>query len=162
MLVGRIILISIYALVFYAVLFLLKRLSKKYSWKIDKVGDFFFFFAFATAVLQKDAPYFSFDTMEIVFAVAGTTAYLLGTLGVVKLKVNKSVLLVLSIILFALSIFYGSEIFLAMVLLAASVALIISQGLKFSQLIGTGATLLLSFILTFIGFDLVKSVWELI
>jgi hypothetical protein len=161
MLVARIIVIAIYALVFCAVLFLLNRLSKKYTWKKEKVGDFFFFFAFATAVLQKDAPYFSFDTLEIVFAIAGTAAYLLGTLGIVKLELNKTILIILSLGLFGLSLFYGTEIFLAMVLIAAIIGALLSQGLKFAQFIGVGASLLLAFILIFIALNLVKTVLEL-
>jgi len=161
MLLSRIILIAIYALVFYAVLFLLNRLAKKYTWKKEKVGDFFFFFAFANAVLQKDAPYFSFDTYEIVFALAGTAAYLMGTRAIVRLKINKTFLTILSLCLLGSSFLYGTEIFLAMVIIAALAGLLLSQGLKYAQLIGYGASLLLSFILVFMAFNLVKSVLEL-
>jgi hypothetical protein len=161
MLVARIIVIAIYALVFWAVLFLLNKLAKKYTWKKEKTGDFFVFFAFATAVLQKDAPYFSFDTLEIIFGIVGTIAYLLGTLGIIKLNLNKAILIIVSICLFVMSLFYGTEIFLAMVFLAAICAMLLSHGRNYAQLIGDGASLLFSFILIFIALNLVKSVLEL-
>jgi hypothetical protein len=79
MLIGKIILVAIYALVFYALLFALRKLSKKYNWHAPIVDASFFFFAFATAVLQKDAPYFSFTNAEILFGIGGVVAFSLGT-----------------------------------------------------------------------------------
>jgi hypothetical protein len=74
---------------------------------------------------------------------------------------NKTVLIILSLSLFGLSLFYGTEIFLAMVLIAAIIGALLSQGLKFAQFIGVGASLLLAFILIFIALNLVKTVLEL-
>lgn len=75
----RIILIAIYALVFYGIAFGLKWLARKFDWKEETFVGTYFFLAFATAVLQKDAPYFSFNNAEILFGLGGVVAFSLGT-----------------------------------------------------------------------------------
>ena len=75
----RIILIAIYALVFYGIAFGLKRLAQKFEWKEETFVGTYFFLVFATAVLQKDAPYFSFNNAELLFGLGGVVAFSLGT-----------------------------------------------------------------------------------
>ncbi|MFM1998445.1 MAG: hypothetical protein RL204_392 [Bacteroidota bacterium] len=93
----RIILIAIYALVFYGIAFALNRLARKLNWKEETFVSIYFFLAFATAVLQKDAPYFSFNNAEILFGLGGVVAFSLGTF--LSEKAQKSSGFVLKLIL---------------------------------------------------------------
>jgi hypothetical protein len=93
----RIILIAIYALVFYGIAFGLKWLARKFDWKEETFVGTYFFLAFATAVLQKDAPYFSFNNAEILFGIGGAVAFSLGTF--LSEKAQKSSGFILKLIL---------------------------------------------------------------
>lgn len=93
MIASRIILIAIYALVFYVIALGLKRLARKFDWKEETFASTYFFIAFATAVLQKDAPYFSFNNAEILFGIGGVVAFLLGTFLSEKAKKSSGFIL---------------------------------------------------------------------
>lgn len=97
MIISRIILIAIYALVFYGIAFSLKWLARKFDWKEETFVSTYFFLAFAAAVLQKDAPYFSFNNAEILFGIGGAAAFALGTF--LSEKAQKSSGFILKLIL---------------------------------------------------------------
>lgn len=77
---ARFIIVAIYAIVFFAVFFLLEKIARKQNWNIARLENFFFLFAFSCAVIQKDAPYFSFTNAEILFGFSGVLAFLIGFL----------------------------------------------------------------------------------
>lgn len=66
-------------MVFYGIAFGSKWLARKFNWKEETFVGSYFFLAFATAVLQKDAPYFSFNNAEVLFGIGGAVAFSLGT-----------------------------------------------------------------------------------